>query len=661
MDIINGIVGAVKGALGMGAGVTEQAKAKFFLELVRAGERWATEEFDEARDAYEGSGKPGEEFRINLWQTGVDTRISFLDEEPAKVTVVSKEGFANDKAAIGRAKCDTAVLKYLSDEQNDYQVVQEMLHSASITNMGCVVGCVDRRRMLPTIKYVENEQVVVDPDSGGNLRNASWLGYWEFVAPDMLLKDKDYQHLDPDKLKKAARLPPDDTTGNLADAEKNRRTDAREVVGPKMKKCKLYRLWLRNEIALYDDDPDAEKAENGPHVERFRDKHGMDEPRRYIEVIEGYTESVVKDEAAWPDAFALDWDEWPLVLLRFRKIHQKIGAFPELRNERKVLTYLEKAMMDANNVMALHTNQKLGTRQGCTKTAAELKMAIESQGVSIIEGILDAQGQPMIAPLNFGDLDDEHLQWIALCREIHETISGIPKLKRGEEDTNDKMTATEAQIVSDAAEVRMAVRRREFENAQCLIRSMQLQMAHVLLKRNSSVQLPEPIPMLDEIGNPVIGPDGQPQMNDVADGLPWPQAEELVRAGGTLVTLGVDAMVGPELAEFWEDEVPLDVIRRSTRVSVERGSTQRRTRLLQEKAFRETYVQLIQPLLVLMGDIPKQIEAAKKSLELQGLQEFERVLPELPPTPQMGPAGPGPTGVPAEVMPGAGSVPVQQG
>jgi len=429
-----GIVDRIKRGLGLAVPVAEEAKAKFFLELVKAGERWPTEEWDEARDAYEGSGKPGTEFRINLWQTGVDTRISFLDEEPAKTTVVTKEGFTNDPAAIGRARCDTALIKYLSDEQNDYQVVQEMLHSASVTNMGWVVGCVDQRRMLPTIKYVENEQVVIDPDSGGNMRNANWLGYWEYVAPDMLLKDEQYAHLDPLKLKKAARLPPDDVSGRLENPERKRRFEARETVGPKMKKCKLYRLWCRNEMALYDDDPDAQKDENGPHVERFRDKHGMDEPRRYVEVIEGYTESVVKDAPEWPAAFALDWDEWPLIPLRFRRTHQRVGAFPELRNEKKVLTYLEKAMMDANNVMALHTNQKLGTREGCTKTAAELKTAIEAEGLSIIDGILDAQGKPMIAPLNFGDLDDEHLQWIALCREIHETLSGIPKLKRGEED-----------------------------------------------------------------------------------------------------------------------------------------------------------------------------------------------------------------------------------
>ena len=633
-----GIMDTIKGALGIGgAPVTPQAKARFFLELVKAGERWETKEFDEARDAYEGSGKPGEAYRINLWQTGVDTRISFLDEEPAKVTVVPQEGFANDELVIGRGQCETGVLKYLSDEQNDYQVIQDMLQSASITNMGWVVGCVDRRRMLPTIKFIENEQVVVDPDSGGRLRNANWVGYWEYVSPDMLLQDKEYQHLNPIKLRKSARLAPDDATGDFTNTERKRRDMAREVVGPKMKKCKIYRLFLRNEMALYDDDPEAENPENGPHLERFRDKHGMDEPRRYVEVIEGYTDDVVKDEPAWPAVFALDWDEWPFVPLIFREAHQKIGSYPDLRNEHKVLEYLEKAMMDANNVMALHTNMKLGTRQGFSKTAAEIKRDIESQGVAVIEGVVDAQGNPMIVPLNFGDLDDEHLQWISLCREIHEKISGIPQLKRGEQDEQDKMTATEAQIISDAAESRMAVRRRLFEDAQCQIRRMLLQMAHVLLKRYSSVQLPAPIPMMDELGNPIMGPDGQPQMRDTVDGLPWPEAEALVRQGGTLITLGVDAMVGPELAVYWEDDIPLDVIRRSTRVTVERGSTQKRTRLLQEKAFRETYVQLVQPLLVALGDIPKQIEAAKKSFELQGLQEFERVLPEIPAPGTMGP------------------------
>jgi hypothetical protein len=124
----------------------------------------------------------------------------------------------------------------------------------------------------------------------------------------------------------------------------------------------------------------------------------------------------------------------------------------------------------------------------------------------------------------------------------------------------------------------------------------------------------------------------------VAHDVPWPETEKIVRQGGRILRLGVDAMVGPRLAAAWEEDLPLDVLRRSTRVSVERGSTQRVARLQKVQVFRELWKEMVEPALeALAGAVPefrlravaKAVEAARKTFEMMDLDDFEGLLPTM--------------------------------
>jgi hypothetical protein len=127
--------------------------------------------------------------------------------------------------------------------------------------------------------------------------------------------------------------------------------------------------------------------------------------------------------------------------------------------------------------------------------------------------------------------------------------------------------------------------------------------------------------------------------------MPWAQAEQVLIAGGDLVQLGVDAMVGPELAQYWQEHLPLDVLRLRLNVEIEHGSTQRAQRQEKIGTFIATYRMMIQPVLAALGPLgmEKQIEAARKVLAMQDLGEFESILPDaqslIPPAPVVGPPG----------------------
>ena len=623
MGVLGTVVGAVKGFLGVGSDDADAPLppdpvkiAKYFLGLVETGEVLPEEEWDEARLAYEGESKKGSRPVTNRWRMRVDTQAAFLDEEPARVVVKARKPFADNPIAKKTAECDQEVLAWLCEEQGLRPEFGRWRHSADTSGLGWLLFSTDYRTSLPQAQQIENENVRWDADCNGNLTRAGWLAYFQMEAPEEVWKRN--PELDLQKLKKAAVKPKDSPDAKELSGEAlMKRSKGKEVAGESQAKCKVWHIFARGVYALYDKEP---LVADKPHIERYRDRKGMREARRHIEVVEGF-DGTIKDEDDWPAGLGLGYDEWPVLRLAYQEAFNRAAGFSDFRHEQKCLELYERAVGGAARWMEGIYKILFGTRSGCKLTDEQVKEIMSSPDRMVMPGMVDERGEPMIVAIETGKYNAAMEQWPDQLKAIHEETSGLPKVKMAEESDQ---TATAERIQADAASARSNVRLRAWENALAEGQWRLLVMCHVILPKWSIVE--------DAAGQ-------------VQPPMPWAQAEQVLIAGGDLVQLGVDAMVGPELAQYWQEHLPLDVLRLRLNVEIEHGSTQRAQRQEKIGTFIATYRMMIQPVLAALGPLgmEKQIEAARKVLAMQDLGEFESILPDaqslIPPAPVVGPPG----------------------
>ena len=118
---------------------------------------------------------------------------------------------------------------------------------------------------------------------------------------------------------------------------------------------------------------------------------------------------------------------------------------------------------------------------------------------------------------------------------------------------------------------------------------------------------------------------------DGLESLPWPQAQIAILAGGHLLKLGIDAIVGEELAESWKtsEELPMVAIRLSTKVQITPGSTRNLTQAQQAAELTQFYNETLFPTIY---EPMKRHDLAAKFIThiatfMQGLDKMEDFLP----------------------------------
>ena len=614
-------------------------RATFFSNLIKSGEAWPEKEWDEARQAYEGDAKAPQ--RVNLWRSTIDTSLAFQLQTDPTIRIGPAEGLEGDEQSAGRAACDEAVVKYLWREMNFSAARLRVVKDARIPGLGFGRVCMDLRRMLPTIQHMDPEQVRVDPTCRGKMDDASWVAFYEYVSPDLLVRDR--PGLDRERVGKAASS----AAGSLDDPDADATQQgvlrtSRAEVGKHMKRVRLWRVFLRNGAALYDKEPFGEKDEEaGPHLERFRDKEGMTEPRRYIELLEGYDGPLLTDEDQWPEALALDYDAWPVKRLSFNEAYHRTAGFSDHRHTKTVEQYLESALGCGRREMALKHNGAIGVRTGDKRSEEELKALLETEGLKIVKDALGPDGQPLM-DLLFKDagLSTQDIAWVTTLMDWHDLLSGVPKVGQGADPTRG-VTATAADIAAEAMNARTEAQLRAIEAWDAEVVKQIQAMAHVTLRQLTSVEIvvPEQTVEVEDpmTGMPAVDPTTFAPVTETIPEhpqvlwLPWVQASQVLteQPEAQLVSLGVEAMVGPKLAQFWTDGEPLSVVRRSTTVTVERGSTQRRTRERKVLLALELYKAVLAPIYQQTGRMDLLVKFADLVMDLQELKnDFGSALPD---------------------------------
>jgi len=632
---------------------------KYFSALIKSAVKWPTETWEKAWMAYERI--ETEKRTVNRWRTKVDTVESFVDEEPAKVRIEPAAPFQDDEAVKAQAEAKQAFYGYLYEECGFRETLRRVCHAAHIQNIAAVLRRVDKRRMLPTLEYLDVDDLRIDGACKGDLKKAGWVAWREMVAIDRLLMER--PDLDKEALEKCAG----DVGTVTAENASARDRQARDVTETSRRRVTRWRVFARNEHALYDAMPGRSGAEGEPHLERFRDVHGMSEPRRYLDLVEGYDVPLADDDR-WPEAYALDWDEWPFGLLLMGRGSEPVLPPSDYELQRPLEAIHTEAFDDAKTSSRLGAGNKLGGPAGDAPTPEAVRDFVASDGVEYLPGAFSPLGQALIAPMNFGRLDDAQLKWLEVIQDQDEQQSGVPKIRMGAPGEYD--TKYEAQVATDASTARANTRLAQFEDFQAALASEVLAMSQAVMRRLSAVEVTaETLEALQQnalavaeqadvqtaMGTPAeyaaLPPEGPlvegldrtrlsaiQAEKPILDGLTFAQVSALLRQfpDSQVLYLGIEALIGARHAEAWDEDLPQELARRMIRVVVERGSTQRRTRLEKVSMFvaswRDMATGILQAAMQAGGAtaaLEVQVEALQKVLELQGLAEFQGILAPL--------------------------------
>ena len=153
-----------------------------------------------------------------------------------------------------------------------------------------------------------------------------------------------------------------------------------------------------------------------------------------------------------------------------------------------------------------------------------------------------------------------------------------------------------------------------------------LEIAHQFVPRYSILEIEAPVMELDMVGVPYETGDTEKKLVS----LPWQQVQQmLMNKTSKLVQLGVDAVVGPDLAQYWRpaDEFPVQVFKISTNVKVVPGSTRSVTKEQEAAILKQFYLEVFSPLYIAMGRYDLAIRFTKLMGPKAGIDNIDDYLP----------------------------------
>jgi hypothetical protein len=264
--------------------------------------------------------------------------------------------------------------------------------------------------------------------------------------------------------------------------------------------------------------------------------------------------------------------------------------------------------------------QKFCGSQNQKVTREEMENFLNDPRTSFLEDMLDAEGNPKIKPVERGQINPGLAQFYTLAHDQAKEASAMSELLENAEAQSYKdVTALAARIVD--ANMHQRVNRRlsgpwGYETSIARDATKMLEIAHQLVPQFSEVSVSNRVPRIDEFGDQMIGEDGLELWDEEeqVQSMPWDQAVQAISEGATLIKLGVDALVGPELAKYWSFGKPTPYWRLSTRVRVEPGTTRAITREQQAAVLKQLYVEVFQPFYEAIG----RLDLARDYIEMLG-------------------------------------------
>lgn len=535
-------------------------------------------------------GKTEEKPYVNGFRQHYESLKSFLDQTIAEFNVSPSDPFLGDLVTIKESECDLAYLTYVWNEQKCQIVSSHKLDSCIIRNIGATLPGFDKKKWMPNLNYVPAKNLLLDPDCDGIRENAGWEGYKEPITIEQLKAiASDLSEAEIEKIKKQS--------GSLLSDEDKAKLEIDEPENKMFTTVWLYHIFARNEVAirkLKDDEeqvPDKEKAIS----------LNFTVPKRYLQFIKGL-ERPLKDDEGWP--YELDDNEFPTTILKFNAISEDTYGFTDNKQMQRLDTAFDNVMHDVVESAYWEANKKFaGTPEAGDLTRTDIEKFLKDPKKWYFPNMMGSDGKPKIQQIDTGKFSPELVAALKIIDEQRDKASSIGELL-AETATQYKDVTAAAAMIHDA-NVHQKVNRRlggpegyEASIAEDAVKILEI--AHQFVPRYSMLEVPTPKVTMNEIGDVVETGETFMDLNS----YPWEQAKLMLkRPNVTLVMLGADAIVGPELAQYWrtaEDYSP-QLFKLSTKIRVQPGSTRTITKERRAVILKNYYNEVYFPLYQLTG------------------------------------------------------------
>ena len=624
MGIIQKVKDLVKKKEPIGLDPTEDQKRQYRYWkscINRARKAQPDKEWKEAEERLGAKEKPF----VNDCRKQHEASMSFLDQQDAGFKVTPTEGWMNDPDALGQSECDAAYLKRVWVEQKCQKACSRKLNDGLNINNGTTLVQFDVKKWMPNLRYLAQRKVLRDPDCGGLVEEGEWEGYEEDVSVETFrswhsdLKEEIFKEI----VKRA---------GSVLKEKERDGVDETDI--PMYRTIKVVHVFARNSAAIRKEtkeDADEPQKVDVPLAEELQ----LTTPRRYIQFVEGWNTLLV-DEDQWP--LDLDDDEFPLTHLQFNQMNNDMYAFTDFKQMAK-LDLLGDDMMRDLGIASFHAsihkflgaaNQKIDKDQ--------LNDFLNEPRTSALLDMLTADGKPKLLPVDRGQINPAMTQLYTLVQEqVKEASSLSETLSNADAQTFKDVTAIAARIAD--SNMHQRVNRRlggpwGYEQSISEDAIKMLEVAHQMVPHVSAVAVVEPV--IDEMtGEPLMDGEGQPQEQENVKDLPWQEAKMALANGGTLIKLGVDAIVGPELARYWPYGQSPKQWKLNIKVIVEPGTTRAVTRQQQAAVMKQLYLEMFVPFyqMIMQYDPAMGMKFMRDFLEFVGrlaqVPDIDQKLPDL--------------------------------
>lgn len=531
--------------------MSEQLEIEHLLKQIRAGKRkklgiekvWkkgsrffrGQQRSDDT--LHEKLSEAGRDATVNLEFSRIKALLPNLIFKSPKV-LASARRKNSPKRLIDFADVSQEVLNYTFQEQNSKKQTKITVLEALLKNVGVVKIDWDAARRLPRITKIPIDNVVINEDATDDPES------WRFIAVKIQMTFAD--------LKADLNLKQDAVAKLLASGGTVKSTSSGKIDDPRKdttfeeRTFDLWEVWKRGEAPdvtfgmpeqlkeqikkSVEGVPEEDRAavivtDKGEIAEARIPEDGEDPAKRafspfanrLVTFAEGFP-FMLRDEV-WP--FAMDHDEFPFSFLKFNFDPDDVWAFPDfkiLKPLQDTINFIGQFIM--NRMQTSSTDKVLMDTSLSDLQKSQLMSGVD---LEVIEADLTKDSDP-IRVLQFPQIKPEMLTAFTLMKGLYDEISGVSEIIRGGPGVRE-ITAKEAGIREERAQARISF-------------------------------------MLDTV---------EDWLDDVVR-----KVYQVARF--TMTKQDVANIVGPERAEFWIEDMKAEDIRREVLITIQHGSTQRRSR-----------------------------------------------------------------------------------
>ena len=527
---------------------------------------------------------------------------SFLDQNVPQFDIQPSKAFMSDELSVKQAECDAAMLKYIWDEQKIQKSQSQKLDSALIRNVGYTLMGFDIKKWLPTCRYLKARKVFIDPDCDDQIERASWLGYEDNISLEDFRATYDISKEDLEKVQKKA--------GSVL--SKEAQEDLPESADKAMfKTVKIYHIFAKDDAAIRKTE-EADEIPTESMVEELK----LSIPKRYLQYVDGLEKPV--SDGDWP--YELDDNEFPISKLSFNTVSESLYSYTDNDHMNRIDRFCDNLLDDIEENSKFTARKKFGGGPSANAlSTATIENFMSNPDKYYLPDILDSQGNPKIKMIEVGEFEYPLMQAYGLIDEVRKEASALGELISTHASEYKDVTALAASIHDANAHQRINRRLGGPEGYEVSIAEDAvkiLEIAHQEIPLFSTIEITEP----DEFG----------EIFTRIVPMSWIEAQRVLVQGAKLVQLGADAIVGPELAQFWrtaKEFSPL-VFKLSTAVRVMPGSTREATKEKKAAIMKQYYLEVIGPLLEQMNRPDLAVKYTKVMGYVAGIDNIDDFLPD---------------------------------